>query len=137
MGLNDTLEVKIKQLEDNTYHLIKGNEILDNAGKVISERNALIYDNKVGNDLEKYFLIIEYEIPLFKNDFEKYSDFFEFIDLPGLNEFEHKYLEKILPLIPMNIKFSLFIFTVDNFYTTINEKILYSYINSHNKKKED
>ena len=130
-------EVKIKQLEDNTYHFIKGNEILDNAAKVISERNELIYDNKVGNDLEKYFLIVEYEIPLFKNDFEKYSDFFEFIDLRGLNEFDNIYLKEILPLIQINIKFSLFIFKVDNFDSLGNIEIVNSYINSPNKKKDD
>ena len=37
----------------------------------------------------------------------------------------------------MNIKISLFIFTVDNFFTMSSIEIVNSYINSHNKKKED
>ena len=131
-------EVKIKQLEDNTYHFIKGNEILDNAAKVISERNQLISDDKVGNDLEKYFLIIEYEIPLFMKDFEKYSEFFEFIDLPGFDYiYQNIHLKQILPLIQMNIKFSLFIFSVENYESERSMDNLNSYLNDYNKKKEE
>ena len=109
-------EAKIKQLEDNTYQFIKGNEILENASKVISERNKLLSENKIVNDFEKYFLIIEYEIPLFKGDFEKYSDFFEFIDFPGLNDLNNIYLKQIFPFIQMNIKF---------FYLFFHQKIFF------------
>ena len=134
-------EVKIKKLENNIYHFIKGNEILDNPAKVISERNKLISDNKVGNDLEKYCLIIEYEIPLFKGEFEKYSNFFEFIDFPGFCELYNIYLKQILSLIQMNIKFSLFIFSSERYleHSTIMtiESFIKSYFKDENKEDEN
>ena len=66
----------------------KGKEIPNkDVAKVIKERNLLIAKNKISKtNFEKYFLIIEYEIPLFQGDFEKYGDLFEFMDVPGLNE---------------------------------------------------
>ena len=83
-------------------------------------------------------MIIEYEIPLFTGDFEEYEDLFEFMDILGLNESNKNelskkdkndeknsdkdkrknslnnnfYFSKIFPLINMNIKFSMFIFTL-------------------------
>jgi len=66
----------------------KGEEIPnEDVAKAIKERNLLITKNKISKaNFEKYFLIIEYEIPLFQGDFEKYGDLFEFMDVPGLNE---------------------------------------------------
>ena len=66
----------------------KGKEISnEDAAEVIKERNLLIDKNKISKtNFEKYFLIIEYEIPLFQGEFEKYGDLFEFMDVPGLNE---------------------------------------------------
>lgn len=114
------------------YNFIKGKEIKDNVAQVIAERNKLIAENKVGNNYEKYFLIIEYEIPFFKGDIENIADLVEFMDIPGLNEKsdikttekENKnnkekgfqsnitsgfYFRQIFPLIRNNILFSLFI----------------------------
>ena len=54
--------------------------------KIISERNQKIKSKEYEGDYEKYFLIIEYEIPFFSEDFEEYGDLFEFMDIPGLNE---------------------------------------------------
>ena len=66
----------------------KGKEIPnEDVAEVIKERNHLIAKNKISKtNFEKYFLIIEYEIPLFQGEFEKYGDLFEFMDVPGLNE---------------------------------------------------
>ena len=79
-------EVIIENRGDKIYNFIKGNEIKKKAEEVISERNKLIAEDKVGFYYEKYFLIIEYEIPFFKGEFEEYADLFEFMDVPGLNE---------------------------------------------------
>ena len=114
----------------------------------------MIAEKKVGCDYEKYFLIIEYEIPFFKGEFEEYADLFEFMDVPGLNEksdiicsnednkknLEKKnsisnnfYFRQIFPLINMNIKFSLFIFSVENYEQSNVIEILNKYIDKDNK----
>ena len=138
---------------DGLYNFEKGEEIKENVSDVIAERNKLIADNKVGCDYEKYFLIIEYEIPFFVGDMEKYADLFEFMDVPGLNERSDIkensnnnssqqnisnitsgfYFRQIFPLIRNNIKFSLFIFGVDNYDKTNAKEILLGYINQENK----
>ena len=143
-------EVEIKrrgEKNDGLYNFEKGKEIGDNVAEIISQRNKLIAQDKVGSNYEKYFLIIEYEIPFFLGEMEKYAELFEFMDVPGLNERsdikestenEEKesssigsgfYFRQIFPLIKNNIKFSLFIFEVQN-YDGINAKqILEEYTN--------
>ena len=72
----------------NFNNFQKGNEIKGaDVAKIIEERNKLIAQNKISKThFEKYFLIIEYDIPFFRGEFEKYADLFEFMDIPGLNE---------------------------------------------------
>ena len=131
---------------DGFYNFEKGKEIGDNVAEVIAERNDLIANDKVGNNYEKYFLIIEYEIPFFLGEMEKYAELFEFMDVPGLNEKSDIngtsdkgekesgsigsgfYFRQIFPLIKHNIKFSLFIFAVDNYGGLNAQEILYEYI---------
>ena len=59
-------------------------------------------------------MIIETKIPIFnKDNMIKYSEIFEFMDLPGLNEKEgvdNFFRKNILPVISYNTKFSFFIF---------------------------
>ena len=147
-------EVEIKRRggkTDGFYNFEKGKEIGDNVAEVIAERNELIANNKVGFDYEKYFLIIECEIPFFVGEMDKYAELFEFMDVPGLNEKsditetsetgEKKsssigsgfYFRQIFPLIKNNIKFSLFIFSVDNYDSSNAKEILKEYINGKNK----
>ena len=60
---------------------------------------------------EKYFLLIEVDIPFFHGEFEKYADLIEFIDIPGLNEIgKNIYFNQIIPLIQPNFLFSIFLF---------------------------
>ena len=139
-------EVNIEKRGDDIYNFIKGEEIKNNVDNVISEKNKLIIEDKIGYDYEKYFLIIEYDIPLFKDEFEKYADLFEFMYVPGLNEIydlrqdinninrqisknNNFYFKKVLPLIKMNIKFSLLIFAIDNFENHIYIQFLNEYLN--------
>ena len=137
-------EVNLKSRNYGMYNFEKGKEICENVEKVVSDRNKLIKDNKVGNDYEKYFLIIEYEIPFFKGEMEKYADIFEFMDVPGLNEaidsktknqnetentiVNNFYFSRIFPLIKNNIKFSLFIFSQDNYANSNTMEILMAYV---------
>ena len=150
-------EVEIKRRggkADGFYNFEKGKEIGDNVAEVIAERNNLIANNKVGFNYEKYFLIIEYEIPFFLGDMEKYAELFEFMDVPGLNEKseiketsdngEKKsssigsgfYFRQIFPLIKNNIKFSLFIFSVDNYDGKDAKYILNEYYSGKNNGDE-
>ena len=146
-------EVEIKRRGGKTegfYNFEKGKEIKDNVAEVIAERNDMIANNKVGFDYEKYFLIIEYEIPFFVGEMEKYAELFEFMDVPGLNErSEIKetseegeknsssigsgfYFRQIFPLIQNNIKFSLFIFSADSYDGKDAKAVLNEYINGKN-----
>ena len=88
--------------------------------------------------------MIENYIPLFEGEeYEKYADFFEFLDVPGLNEIsdnldsDNIYFEKVLPLIINNIKFSMFIFET-KFYQTRNSIDLYNkFIGKLNLRNKD
>ena len=84
--------VKIKYREDNNndyYDFVPdqdSGDLGDDVAKIISDKNKEIEEKGVGNNIEKYFLIIEYDIPFFRGEFEQYADLFEFMDVPGLNE---------------------------------------------------
>ena len=149
-------EVEIKRRggkNDGFYNFEKGKEIGNNVAEVIAERNALIAEGKVGADYEKYFLIIEYEIPFFLGEMEKYAELFEFMDVPGLNEIPEItttengkkvssnigsgfYFRQIFPLIKNNIKFSLFIFSVQNYDGDDPGQILNEYYSGKKNGKE-
>ena len=148
-------KVNIKRrgkINDGLYNFEKGEEIKENVAEVIAERNKLIAENKVGYDYEKYFLIIEYEIPFFIGEMEKYAEILEFMDVPGLNErseikeslnYDNSnesissnittnfYFSQIFPLIRNNIKFSLFIFGADIYDKKNAKEILLGYINEN------
>ena len=79
----------------------------------------------------KYFLLIEVDIPFFHGEFEKYADLIEFIDIPGLNERDSENLEdsniyfsEIIPFIQPNYLFSIFLFDINNFQGTDAKEIL-------------
>ena len=75
--------------------------------------------------INDYFLILETNIPFFRGENEKYGNYFEFMDVPGLNERNDNinnnnnnedefnsqfYFQNIIPIIQNNIKFAIFIF---------------------------
>lgn len=132
----------------------------------IFQKNKEIADKKIGFKPDKYFLIIEYEIPLFSGEFEKYADLFEFMDVPGLNEKvkskntnknkeerknknryiketkvnsieENFYFTQIFPFIKMNIIKSLFIFDAGSYKNTNVIEIIDTYIKRINNYEND
>ena len=148
-------KIKKKNIADEEEEEIE-DEIKKNVAEVIKQRNELIEKNEIGFDYNKYFLIIEYDIPFFRGKFEKYADYFEFMDIPGLNEApeatktskEEKakfinslsksfYFNQIFPLIQNNIKFSLFIFSAENYDGKNATEILDSYIDGGIKEKKN
>ena len=135
--------VEIQIRGNGLYNFERKEEIKENVAEVIKERNEIIEKHEIGYNYNKYFLIVEYDIPFFRGDFEKYADLFEFMDIPGLNEAQQTtnskeddktsimknfYFNQIFPLIQNNIKFSLFIFSIENYDGSNASEILDSYI---------
>ena len=98
-----------------------GGPLGGDAKEIIKKRNQEITNNELEALPQNYFYIIETYIPLFAGEYEKYSVYFEFMDIPGLNESSSQdnkdniYFEKIIPLFINNIKFSIFIFDTMNY----------------------
>ena len=129
------------------WNFEKGDEIIGDIKTIIENRNHEL--NKLefrDSHWEKYFMILETNIPLFNGENEIYSEFFEFMDVPGLNEFnkgkdsEHFYFKELLPFFIYNVGFSLYIFDAEKQESedsiTIINYILYTYFNSDlNKQK--
>lgn len=110
----------------NKIHLYNfekdGDNIPGEVKEIIKTRNEQLNNEKQLEELpENYFYIIESYISLFEGYLEQYSDFFEFMDVPGLNEStlvenkENVYLDKVIPLFINNIKFAMFIFDTKNY----------------------
>ena len=83
-----------------------------------------------------YFLIIEANLPIFNGTcLEKYSDIFEFMDVPGLNEAVDKeekidsvgnnfYFKEIIPTIIPNSKFFILMFDAENYQNEDSMEII-------------
>ena len=111
-----------KRGDGKNFNFIKGKEIKGEISKVISERNKKIAKKELNLDPLNYFLLIEANLPIFNGTcLEKYSDFFEFMDVPGLNEAVDKgekidsvgdsfYFKEIIPTIIPNAKFFILMF---------------------------
>ena len=97
---------------------------------IIKKRNELLKKKELECLPENYFYIIETYIPLFENEYKLYSDYFEFMDIPGLNERideEYKYniyFRKAIPLFINNVKFSIFIFDTMNYHNITQEPLI-------------
>ena len=131
------------------WNFEKGEEIIGDVKEIIEKRNHDL--EKLGyrdSHWEKYFLILETNIPLFKGENSIYSDFFEFMDIPGLNEFnetnnetEHFYYRELLPFFIYNIGFSLYIFDAEKHQSidsiSIINNIMEQYYNNDEKKQKN
>ncbi len=75
---------------------------------------------------------------MFHGEYEKYAEFFEFLDFPGHDEvkegentiIENTYFKDFLPLIQPNIMFSLFLFDLNSYESNSGKEILKNYINN-------
>ena len=100
------------------WNFEKGEEIEGDIQKIIADRNSELNELEFRHsDWKKYFLILEANIPLFQGFNQVYSDLFEFMDLPGLNEFtgdkeikNQFYYKDLIPFFIYNVGFSLYIF---------------------------
>ena len=115
------------------FNYEKGDEIEGDINEIISKRNEDIIrtekDEEKTNEYKKYFLIVEANLTLFNDPFlEKYSEFFEFMDIPGLNESnmnENLYSNFLIPIIIPNISFCIFLLDIA---TSIEDNATYNIV---------
>ena len=112
--IKDNKKIKLWNFE-------KDEEIKGDIKQIIEERNHALGNLEFrDSNWQKYFLILEANIPLFNDYNHKYSKFFEFLDVPGLNEFTTEnditkqfYYKELIPFFIYNVGFSLFIFDAE------------------------
>ena len=88
----------------NYYHFEKAEKeeegnILENIKRINEELKQ--YENEVSpdkRDINKYFYLMELNIPLFEKN-KELGNYFDLLDLPGLNGRDNFYMEKIIPII--------------------------------------
>ena len=96
--------------------------------EIIEEKNKFLSDKTQYKDYNDYFYILEAYIPFFSNfGLEEFSDYFEFVDVPGLNEISDKFEKdnlyiNFLSVFKNNICFSIFIFDSEYYHDEINTK---------------
>ena len=142
--INERGEYKSRKL----WNFEKGDEISGDIKKIIEEKNQEIKNLKFRHsNWEKYFIILEANIPLFQGFNKVYSELFDFMDLPGLNELtEDKeveaqfYYKELIPFFIYNVGFSLYIFDLENqegkaSISIINNIMKLYFSNDPNKQK--
>ena len=97
---------KTEELKGDVLENIKG--INQNLNKYEKEVNI---DER---DINKYFYILELNIPLF-NENKELGDYFELMDIPGLNEENDFYIQKIIPTLVNKCLFSIYIFDLEKY----------------------
>ena len=116
------------------FNFEKGDEIKGKSiQEIIKERNEKIGNTNNYSQInnEDFFMIIEYKIPIFNEEnLIEFSEFFEFMDLPGLNQYEENsfFISNILPIITQNVKFTLFIFDYQKLHDEDTLDIYKNYI---------
>ena len=115
----------------NYYHFEKKEEIegdiLSNIRKINEDLRQ--YENEVSinkRDINRYFYIMELNMQLFENNNEL-GNYFDFLDIPGLNGKDNFFLEKIIPILVEKSLFSIYIFDIEHFQDENNLKIFKKY----------
>ena len=147
--------VKLVSRDEDVFNFEEGEEINKKVSEVIADQNKAIAEGKIAVDYNKYFLIVKADIPLFRGNFEKYADLFEFLDVPGLNEQTdlktpneknneedsgintNFYFRQIFPLFIMNVKFSLLIFNSEKYDGNSSNEIINTYLEGGIDKIEE
>ena len=134
--------VIIKERNEGCYDFEKDEETQSTElNKVIKERNDLIKDSEESNlKKEDFFLIIEANIPMFSDKNSIFGDFFEFLDLPGLDEdtknstsfkSSNFFQKHILPKLANNSLFSILIFDAGKYMRGENPIISKNYLDTY------
>ena len=129
-----SIKLVLRDKDNNFVNFIKDHEIEGDIKSIIKKKNLEVKESKAERNPEDYFLLIETEIPFLSEN--EYSDLFEFMDFPGLNESYSNNQNKInlfykdyMPLILPNIKFPIFIFQIGRYEGIETTKIINYYKN--------
>ncbi len=112
--IKDNKKIKLWNFE-------KDGEINGDIKQIIENRNHALGNLEFkDSNWKKYFMILETNIPLFNDNNHRFSELFEFMDVPGLNEFSSDdeiskqfYYKELIPFFIYNVGFSLFIFDAE------------------------
>ena len=109
--IKDNKKIKLWNFEKDRENNGDIKEIIENRNHVLGN---LEYKD---SNWEKDFMILETNIPLFNDNNHRFSELFEFMGVPGLNEFSSDddaskqfYYKELIPFFIYNVGFSLFIF---------------------------
>ena len=103
------------------WNFEKGEEIKGEKKQIIENRNHTLGKLEFkDNNYKKYFMILETNIPLFKEFNLRHSELFEFMDVPGLNEYTSEndvnkqfYYKELIPFFIYNVGFSIYVFDAE------------------------
>ena len=112
--IKDNKKIKLWNFE-------KDGEIKGDIKQIIEDRNHALGSLEFKHsNWKKYFMILESNISLFNDYNHRYSELFEFMDVPGLNEFsidddisKQFYYKELIPFFIYNVGFCLFIFDAE------------------------
>ena len=136
--------ISIKERRDGYFNFEKNEKLSGNPKDIIAERNKLIKDSEHNIKREDFFILIEARTQLFLGENEKYSNLFEFLDIPGLDEgAEDSYdirqskffKENILPKLIKNTQFSILLFNAEKYLSIKNIGIFKEYFEKFYKDK--
>ena len=141
------IDYKYKKFEyfsfEKRHEVEEVNGIKGDIKKLMQEINKNIakYEEKMEisqRDINKYFYILEVNIPLFsKEEYKSLGNYFDFIDIPGLNEEKSFISKNIIPMIVNKCLFSIYIFEMGRYESKPTLDIYKEYIsglNTYEKK---
>lgn len=126
----ENLDYKYKNFK--YYYFEKKEEVKGNIQENIKKINEDLsnYEKNImadDRDINRYFYILELNIPFFNED-KELSNYFELMDIPGLNESSGDfYLNKIIPYIINKCLFSIYIFDSEHYEGKDTSKIYQEY----------
>ena len=141
------IDYKYKKFEyfsfEKRHEVEEVNGIKGDIKKLMQEinKNIVKYEEKMKisqRNINKYFYILEVNIPLFsKEEYKSLGNYFDFIDIPGLNEEESFISKNIIPMIVNKCLFSIYIFEMGRYENKDTLNIYKEYIsglNTYEKK---
>lgn len=128
--------------DKDLYNFIEDEEIESNEeikNIIIKKNEELKYHSNNNND---YFLIMKINIPFFNEpDLAPYANYFEFMDIPGLNESniiekDNFFLNRLFPYFINNIKFCFFVFDTEQYHGNDAIKVFNNTLSLFEEEKE-